>query len=90
MLFLAIQQDAEMMFCFPPSFDMSNLPRSFIAILCAVHATDWRGWGLGHGFSWNFAANRQEKRPTPPFSGEGTSASCRQVFPPLQKKTNMP
>jgi len=75
MLFLAIQQDAEMLFFFPPSFDMSNLPRSFIAILCAVHATDWRGWGLGHGFSWNFAANRQEKRPTPPFSGECGKAS---------------
>lgn len=86
---------------FPPSFDMSNLPRSFIAILCAVHATDWRGWGLGHGFSWNFAANRQEKRPTPPFSGECgkasdwnakelmNSASCRQV-PPSKKNKNMP
>ena len=47
--------------------------------------SEWRGWGFGHGFSWNFAANRQEKRPTHPFT---QNPKMENVCQPLAKELN--
>ena len=47
--------------------------------------SEWRGWGLGHGFSRNFAANRQEKRPTHPFT---QNPKTENVCQPLAKELN--